>query len=207
VPGSPGGSGLDVGVAVREVLAESARLGFLGPGSMEPAVLHAAGFLPCLRPAASVLDLGAGGGLPGLVLAALTPDTEWVLLDASQRRTDFLRRAVGRLGWGGRVRVVTGRAEAVVDALGWRGAFDAVVSRGFGPPATTAECAAGLLRLGGQLVVSEPPEADDGRWPADGLARLGLRRDHLDTFLYASFTPVDPCPASLPRRRLRPPLF
>jgi 16S rRNA (guanine527-N7)-methyltransferase len=192
---------------VRQVLVESARLGFLGPGSVDAAVDHAAGFLPHLRPAARALDLGAGGGLPGLVLAALTPSVEWVFLDASQGRTDFLRRAVGRLDWQDRVLVVTGRAEAVVDTLGWRGAFDTVVSRSFGPPATTAECAAGLLKVGGQLVVSEPPEPDDGRWPADGLAGLGLRRDHLDTASYASFTLVEPCPPSLPRRKLRPPLF
>ena len=40
----------------------------------------------------------------------------------------------------------------------------------------TAECAAGFLRIPhGRLVVSEPPEPDPARWPAEGLARLGLR--------------------------------
>jgi 16S rRNA (guanine527-N7)-methyltransferase len=80
------------------VLQEAADLGFLGPGAVWDHVGHAAGFLAALRPAARVLDLGSGGGVPGLVLAAARPDAALVLLDASQTRTDFLKRAVGRLG-------------------------------------------------------------------------------------------------------------
>lgn len=193
--------------AVVDVIAESARLGFLGPGSIEPGLAHAAGFLPSLRPAGRLLDLGSGGGLPGLVLAALLPTTEVVLLDASLTRTDFLRRAVGRLAWTERVRVVTGRAELVVRQAGWRGSLDAVVSRSFGPPGWTAECAAGFLRAGGQLVVSEPPERRNARWPGAGLARVGLVRDQAVDDAYASFTLEMVTPHAFPRRTPVPPLF
>jgi 16S rRNA (guanine527-N7)-methyltransferase len=50
------------------------------------------------------------------------------------------------------------------------------VARSFGPPAVTAECAAGFLPVGGLLVVSEPPADDEpeGRWPPAGLAELGF---------------------------------
>ena len=48
------------------------------------------------------------------------------------------------------------------------------MARSFGPPAVTAECAIGFLRPGGEILVSEPPEPDPDRWPADGLAGLGL---------------------------------
>lgn len=55
-----------------------------------------------------------------------------------------------------------------------RATFDLVTARGFGPPAVVAECAAPFLRPGGLLVVSEPPAGEAARWPAAGLAPLGL---------------------------------
>jgi 16S rRNA (guanine527-N7)-methyltransferase len=169
---------------------------------------HAAGFLGALRPAGRLLDLGAGGGVPGLVMARALPETIVVLLDASERRTDFLRRAVGRLGLAPRVSVITAQAETAGRDTAWRGSFDAVVARSFGEPAVTAEAAAPFLRAGGQLVVSEPPDPAVDRWPPDGLALLGLVRDDAVTGMgVASFTQVDPCPARFPRRRLSPPLF
>jgi 16S rRNA (guanine527-N7)-methyltransferase len=190
-----------------EVVREAARLGFLGPGPVEAHLDHAARFVEALRPAASVLDLGSGGGLPGLAIAARRPEVHVVLLDASVTRTDFLRRAIGRLGWSGRVTVVTARAEDAGREPQWRGTLDAVVARGFGEPVTTAECAAPFLRVGGQLVVSEPPDPVAGRWPEAGLALVGLLRDGWAAGSVATFTQLSLCPDRFPRRRHRPPLF
>lgn len=119
------------------------------------------------------LDLGSGGGVPGLVLAVGDPELELVLLDAGRRPADFLRGAVTRLGLADRTVVVEERAETAARRPELREALDFVVARSFGPPALTAECAVGFLRLGGALVVSEPPDAPD-RWPAEGLDALGL---------------------------------
>jgi 16S rRNA (guanine527-N7)-methyltransferase len=57
-----------------------------------------------------------------------------------------------------------------------RGQFDLVVARSFGPPPVTAESAVGFLRAGGELVVTEPPEAGEtaSRWDVVGLAKLGF---------------------------------
>jgi 16S rRNA (guanine527-N7)-methyltransferase len=54
--------------------------------------------------------------------------------------------------------------------------MDVVVARSFGPPAVVAECAVGFLRLGGRLVVSEPPEEGTvpSRWSGEGLDTLGF---------------------------------
>lgn len=112
--------------------------------------------------------------MPGLALALAWPDSTWVLLDANRRRAAFLETAVGELDLGARVRVVTERAEAAAHDGTLRRAFDLVVARSFGPPAVTAECAAGFLRLRGHLLVSEPPEDEPGRWPSEGLVGLGL---------------------------------
>lgn len=166
----------DVRARLTEVVARSRELGYLGPGPVEPQIEHALAFTAAVDEApATALDLGAGGGLPGLVLACLAwPSTRWVLLDAQRKRTTFLREAVAELGLADRVTVVTERAEVVGRQVEHRGAYDLVTARSFGPPAVTAECAAPLLCVGGHLVVSEPPTGSRGRWPTEALAQLGF---------------------------------
>ena len=135
---------------------------------------------------------------PRLVIAAARPDLEIVLLDASERRTDWLVLAVTRLGWTDRIRVVTGRAEVLGRQTAWRASQDAVVARSFGPPLVTAECAVPFLRLGGVMVVSEPPHPSHDRWPSAALAELGLEAIGSEPSL-AIFRLVTPCPAAVPR--------
>lgn len=139
------------GAAAGGVTAGGAAVGGVTSDAPPAASLH-----PHAHPA-RVLDLGSGGGLPGLVLAALWPWATVVLLDAQHRRTVFLCEAVRRLGLHTRVQVVNGRAEVLGRDETLRASFDSVVARAFGRPAVTAECAAPFLRVGGVLVVSEPP--------------------------------------------------
>jgi len=158
------------------LLEEARQRGFLGPGPVEPHLDHARAFAVAAgTPPARAVDLGAGGGLPGLVLAVdCWPATTWLFLDAQEKRTAFLREAIAVLGIEERVEVLTARAEEVGRAPEHRGTYDAVVSRSFGPPAVTLECAAPLLRAGGAFVVSEPPATSiEERWPSTGLALLG----------------------------------
>jgi 16S rRNA (guanine527-N7)-methyltransferase len=196
---------IDGGLEV--VLERSRSLGFLGPGSLRVQAEHAAGFAEVVdRTPARLLDLGTGGGVPGLVLADRWRETEVVLLDAAERRCRFLEEAVADLGWSERVRVVRARAEDAGRREDLRGGFDLVVARGFGPPGVTAECGAPFLRMGGELVVSEPPTDDDAgrteRWPAQGLARLGLRPagSWEQPFHYRAFEQAEPCSDRFPRR-------
>ena len=132
---------------------------------------HSAGYVALVPDEpSSVLDLGSGGGVPGLVVAV----DHWtraqiVLLDASQRRCTYLELCVAALQVGGRVVVHWARAEEAGRDPARRGGHDVVLARSFGPPAVTAECAAPLLAVGGALVVSEPPGATGDRWDAAGL--------------------------------------
>jgi 16S rRNA (guanine527-N7)-methyltransferase len=177
-------------------------LGLLGPGPVEDHLAHAAGFIGALEGTEGrVIDLGSGGGVPGLPIAWARPDLELVLVDSAARRGAFLSEAVDALGWGDRITVVVGRAE-LVGRGELRGTADAVVARGFAPPPATAECAAPLLRLGGLLVVSEPPDTDGSRWPAAGVGMVGLA-----TVGGPTGSPrvqvlelVRPCPETYPRR-------
>jgi len=116
--------------------------------------------------------MGAGGGLPSLPILVARPEWHAVLLDASQKRCSFLVWAAGQLGLSDRVDVWCGRAEEIGHEERARFQFDAVVARGFGPPAATVECGAPLLVPGGLLVISEPPTGR--RWPPGPLAEAGM---------------------------------
>ena len=159
------------------VLGRSQRQGFLGPGDLLTHVKHARAHDAVAQPMPGQrwCDLGSGGGVPGLVMALGRPGAEFVLLDRSQRRASFLDTAVQELKLAGHVAVALGDAAELAHLPEHRYTYDGVVSRAFGPPAAVAECSAGLLRLGGRLVVSEPPGGDETRWPAEPLARLGMR--------------------------------
>jgi 16S rRNA (guanine527-N7)-methyltransferase len=159
-----------------EVLEESRRLGLLGPGPVTRQLHHARDLAAAVGPfAGKLLDLGSGGGLPGLVLFDLWSEASGVLLDAQRRRCEFLQRAVSSLDLASRVEVRCGRAEVLARAPELRAGFDLVTARSFGPPAVTAECAVGFLRAGGALVVTEPPDSEvETRWDTAGLAALGF---------------------------------
>jgi 16S rRNA (guanine527-N7)-methyltransferase len=187
--------------ALLRTLERAQQLGFLGPGPVGDHLTHAAGYLPALADVQGrIADLGSGAGVPGLPIALARPDLEVVLVDAGERRAAFLRRAVEDLGLADRVEVVLGRAESVGRSE-LRGRLDAVVARGFGAPAVTAECAAPLLRRGGRLLVSEPPQGGE-RWPPVPLAGLGLAvgRRWTGPPALQALEQVAPCPERCPRR-------
>jgi 16S rRNA (guanine527-N7)-methyltransferase len=163
------------------LLNDARRLGFLGPGPVSGQIARSLAFASVAghAPNGPAVDLGTGGGLPGLVLAALWPDSNWLLIDSNVRRASWLQEAVNELGISSRAEIRCERAE-LTGRERWRQSAELVTARGFGPPAPTAECAAPLLRLGGRLLVSDPPVSDPAaghgtRWPSDGLAHLGLR--------------------------------
>jgi 16S rRNA (guanine527-N7)-methyltransferase len=205
----------ELGSRLESLLSEGQRRGLVGPGDVSVRIEHALGFFRALSSVndrsgltlqgARMLDLGSGGGLPGLVLADARPDLEVVLLDSNLRSTSFLDEAVTTLGLADCVTVMRARAETSGRDPALRGRFDLVVARGFGRPAVTAECGAPVLRVGGRMVVSEPPadETESGsRWPMSNLAELGLQPLYLDRedFSYQVLVQERPCPEPYPRR-------
>jgi 16S rRNA (guanine527-N7)-methyltransferase len=211
---------------ITQILSQARAAGFLGPGPLEPQYRHAAGFARLAQRRVSltsheplIADLGSGGGLPGLVMALEWPAARFVLLDANHRRTEFLTDAVSVLGLEDRVAVVNGRAEEIGRDDAHRATYDGVVVRSFGPPGAVAECAAPLLRVGGWLIVSEPPDEHEAgpaipadRWPPGPLEEFGLVPAEFirEEFGYQVLTLATPCPERFPRRNGVPakrPLF
>ncbi len=161
------------------MLERARETGFFGPGPIDAHLRHSEGFATAAEDALgrgprSFADLGTGGGIPGLVLACRWVECPALLIEVGQRRAGFLRDAVAELGLGEQVEVLEERAEAAGRGPLYREQFDLVTARSFAIPAVTAEIAAGMVRVGGFLVVSEPPETDDERWPRERLGVLGF---------------------------------
>lgn len=107
-----------------------------------------------LAGAATIADVGAGAGFPGLVLAAALPAARIDLIESVGRKCEFMRRAV-EAGGIENARVIDARAEAwagEAPPAGGREAYDAVTARAVGRLSTLAELASPLLRDGGALV-------------------------------------------------------
>ena len=192
---------------VRVALERPHRLGTIG-GDLEEQLAHCASFSSVLaqvlgeRTPKHGMDLGTGGGLPGIVLAVLWPDTRWTLVDLREARAREVERVVLRLGLQDRVDVIAGDAQTLGHDPDYREACDVVVARAFGPASITAECAAGLVSVGGEFVVSEPPGEDDQRWNEDGLAMLGFALPRFiseNDLRFAALRKAHATPENMPR--------
>jgi len=109
----------------------------------------------------SLLDIGSGGGLPGIPLAVARPKVAVTVLDSSSKKATFLEQARIELGLQN-LTVVCARVEAFVPHR----AFDVVVSRAFAELADFARLAARLVAPGGQIVAMK------GVVPHEELAQL-----------------------------------
>lgn len=88
-------------------------------------VLDSLTLLPYIRDAKTLMDVGSGGGMPGIPTAICRPDLHITLLDANTKKTSFLQQAVIELGLHN-VSVASGRVEAMHDKK-----VDVVTSRAF----------------------------------------------------------------------------
>ncbi len=190
------------------VLDRARSVGFLGPGPIRAHIDHADRYLSALPESARrMVDLGSGGGVPGLAILVARPELSAVLLDAAHRRGAFLTWAVVELGMANRVKVAVGRAEVLAHDPAYRSQFDVMVARGFGPPASTLENARGYLEPDGLAIISEPP---GGRlWPNEALERLAFEEVDAPAEV-AVFRALGDAPADIPRthkQQQRTPLF
>lgn len=127
---------------------------------------------------AQVIDVGSGAGLPGLTWALLRPDLELVLLEPSQRRTDFLHEAVAALELK-RVRIDRRRAEEAAGDL----TAGVVTARAVAPLERLLGWTLPLLRPGGLLLALKGrTAADELRAAAGTLSTAGAPDARLRTY-------------------------
>ena len=99
-----------------------------------------------------IVDVGSGGGTPGIPLAAALPEREVTLLEANGRKCEFLRRWLGDFP---NLRVVEGRAEEQpADGYG------VAVAKALAPPVVAVEWCLPLVRPGGAAILWVGPTAD-----------------------------------------------
>ncbi len=124
-----------------------------------------------VREAGAIADLGAGAGVPGIVLAAALPDARVFVVESVGRKCAFMGRAVEATGLEN-VDVVCARAEEWEDGIG---TCDVVTVRAVAPLSVLCEYAAPLMRVGGVFLAwkgaRDPAEEAGG---AAAAAELGL---------------------------------
>ena len=160
--------------------------------------------LPEVAAAASLVDLGSGGGFPGIPIAAARQSCRVTLVESERRKAEWLRRASAPFP---NVRVVHARTEEL--AAEERETWSVATARALGPLPVALELAAPLVAVGGSAVVwrgSRDP--DDEARAARAARELGFGPGAVrpvDPFpgserhLYLA-AKIAPCPARYPRR-------
>ncbi len=137
-----------------------------------------------------VVDVGSGGGTPGIPLAVALPDRAFTLLEADRRKCEFLERWAARLP---NLDVVWGRAEEQPPER-----YGAAVAKALARPPTAAEWCLPLVREGGAVVLWVGPTADRGAVASVGDRLAGRLEEAPPGFLVLRKT--GPTPAGFPRR-------
>ena len=118
---------------------------------------------------ATLVDIGSGAGLPGIVLAMLRPKLRVILLEPMERRCRFLTDCVAELGLDNASVLRTRAQDAVLRA-------DVATARALAPLDRLAELAVGLVRPGGMvLAIKGETAADELKKARPVLKRLGVR--------------------------------
>ena len=128
------------------------------------------------RGPSSVLDVGSGGGLPGIVLAIVLPDWTVTLNDIVHKKTAFQAQAKAELGLTN-LSVVTGRVETLKPGVEVPAKFDVIVSRAFAELADFVTLARHLVAQQGAIWAMKGvrPDGEIGRLPAGAHAKQIIR--------------------------------
>ncbi len=140
------------------LLSDGVTRGLIGPRESERIwsrhILNSLALGSMVGQGVRVVDVGSGGGLPGIPLALARPDISVTLLEPLLRRVRFLGEVIERLGIGDQVAVVRGRAEDHDES------YDCVVSRAVAPLSKLVGWCVPLLAEGGEMLSLKGERAD-----------------------------------------------
>lgn len=138
-------------------------------------ILDSLGGVPSLPAKGKVIDIGTGGGIPGLVLAMARPDLQFVLTDSASKKTKWVSELVETFALDN-VRVVTGRLELLGRDGNVRESFDAVTAKALASLNVLVEFALPLLKVGGRLLAYKGPAlAEEIEQAGHALEQLGAK--------------------------------
>ena len=106
-----------------------------------------------------VIDVGTGAGFPGLPLAILLKETDFVLSDTLGKRIAFLEEVIGSIKIKN-VRLIKGRAEDLAHDKNYRERFDFVVSRGVAKVSVLSEYTIPFINVGGKALFYKMADCD-----------------------------------------------
>ena len=113
-----------------------------------------------LRKANKIIDIGTGGGFPGIPMKIMRPDADMVLLDSLKKRINVLDDILNKIGIND-VETIHGRAEEFAKNPKYREKFDAVVSRAVANLASLSEFCLPYVKVGGYFVALKGPAVDE----------------------------------------------
>ncbi len=116
--------------------------------------------LPEFASANRILDLGTGGGFPGLPLAIANPEKEFILMDSVAKKLKVVASAVSEFGLEN-VDVVNMRAEDLAQWPAYRESFDLVVSRAVSNMTTLSEYCLPFVKVGGCFIAYKTEDAEE----------------------------------------------
>ena len=141
-----------------------------------------------------VVDVGSGGGSPGLPLAAARPDLRFDLLESARKKCDFLTRWASEFE---NVSVVCARAEEHGRGSG-RDAYGTALARALAPPPVAAEWCLPLVAPGGRAILFVGPSADEAA-VGKAAAELAAEIEHAPAG-FLVLRKMAPTPERFPRR-------
>jgi len=121
-----------------------------------------------------LVDVGSGGGLPGLPLKLARPELSLILVEANRRKAAFLVQAAARLALSG-VEVLAARAEDVGRDPRHREAYDIATARALAAMPVLAELCLPLVKVGGRLLAMKADALEEAQAAEPVISRLGGR--------------------------------
>lgn len=156
-----------------------------------------------------IIDLGSGGGLPGIPLAIARPNLHVILLEATRKKARFLQQCVDTLSLT-KVNVINQRAEIIGQDPVHRQQYDVAVCRAIGAMNLLLEFALPLLKVRGQLFAMKGPQVETELNAAAnaidvlGAGNVAVSNAYPDGFdcntVIVTITKVQPTPRVYPRR-------
>lgn len=136
-------------------------------------ILESLGLIAHIEGPMLIVDVGSGGGLPGLPLAICLPEVEMTLIEATAKKANFLQGVVDDLGLKN-VKIINERAEVAGQDPLYRQTFDLAVSRAVGKMSEVLELCIPLVKVGGRVMTIKGKRVqEEMQEAADALAILG----------------------------------